>query len=201
MVLASAQCKHKKRNKRAVVLQSVYHCNREEQKESMAPATRSQTIILRSCKLWIPGTDEDYMKMYADIMTRKRISLCNALRCTRRCLHCGRRFSRERRPRPSMAGHDDNMRFPQLFEALANVKTGQHAKTFLKQLNEAKGARCELQKVHRVCKAFEAMAERRCVFCYKWCRSSPFEYEKRLAQTHVISFESNTNVMLIRRKV
>ena len=81
-----------------------------------------------------------------------------------------------------MTGHDDDMRFPQLFEALANVKTGQHAKTFLKQLNEAKRAHGELKKVHRVCKAFEAMAERRCLFCYKWCRSSPFEYAKRLAQ-------------------
>ena len=143
----------------------------------MAPVTRSQTIILRTCKLYLPGNDEDYMKMYADIMTSKKASLIRALRRTRKCLHCGKRFSRERHPRPSMTGHGDNMRFPQVFEDLANAKTGQHAKTFLKQLNEAKRATCKLEKVHRVCKALEAMAERRCVFCYKWCRKSPFEYQ------------------------
>ena len=157
---------------------SVYRCKREEQKESMAPVTRSQTIILRTCKLYLPGgTDEDYMKIYAKIMTDKKKSLLRALLRTRKCLHCGRWFSRERHPRPSMTGQDDDMRFPQVFEDFTSVKTGQHAKTFLKQLNEAKKAFCEKEKVHRVCKAFEAMAERRCLFCSKWCRSSPFEYQ------------------------
>ena len=127
----------------------------------MAPVTRSQTIILRRCKPYLPGgTDEDYMKIYADIMTEKKKSLLRALRRTTKCLHCVRRFTRERHPRPSMTGHDDDMRFPQVFEALASVKTGQHAKTFLKHLNEAKKAFYEREKVHRICKAFEEMAER-----------------------------------------
>ena len=51
-----------------------------------------------------------------------------------------------------MTGHDDDMRFPQVFEAFTSVKTGQQAKTFLKQLDEAKKAFYEKEKVHRVCK-------------------------------------------------
>ena len=54
-----------------------------------------------------------------------------------------------------MTGQDDDMRFPQVFEDFTSVKTGQHAKTFLKQLNEAKKAFCEKEKVHRVCKALK----------------------------------------------
>jgi len=56
-----------------------------------------------------------------------------------------------------MTGLDDNRGFPQIFETLANVKTGQHAKSFLKQLKEAKRAWCELEKVRKLCKAFEAI--------------------------------------------
>ena len=150
----------------------------------MTPVTRSRTIILRRLELGLPkGTDEDCMKIYAESALREKKLLLCALRCTRKCLHCGRRFSRERHPRLSMTGQDETMRFPQVFEALPSVKTGQHAKTFIELLNDAKKVWCELEKVHRVYKAFEAMAERRCSFYYKWCRSSPFEYKKRLAQT------------------
>ena len=147
----------------------------------MVPATRSQTTIVRKLGVGlIMGTDEDYMKMYTESRKKEKEILLCALKCTRRCLYCGGAFSRERHPRPSLAPPDGSARLNPVFEAHLHAKTGRHLATFLELVREAKEACRELEKVVRVCRAFQTMGERQCVFCCKRCRSSPFEYRPRL---------------------
>ena len=146
----------------------------------VAPVTRSQTTIVRRLGLGLIS-DMDFMKMFSASKKKAREQLSLAVKCTNRCLYCGKHFKRERHPRPSMAPPDESMKFPlQLEEVYLQAKTGRHAKQIQMDVQEAKKRCRELEEIVRVSKALEAMPERKCWFCTKWCKSSPFVYRTRL---------------------
>lgn len=145
----------------------------------MAPVTRSQTTIVRRLGLGLTS-DVDFVKMFSASKEKAREHLSLAVKCTRRCLYCGRHFKRERHPRPSLAPPDESMKFPLQLEVYLQAKVGRHAKQIQEEVRQAKKKSRELEEIVRVSEALEAMPERKCCFCGKWCKSSPFVYKTRL---------------------
>ena len=149
----------------------------------MAPKTRSQTIIIRRMKQ--PGltSDATYLRGMALATYRESKRLCYATEYTKTCIHCRYVFKRERYPRrrpiPMDMFEECELEFVPSLLKLVSVKTGKHQKKFKDAAEFVTKMVRVLAKRTTQAKALRDMPPRRCLFCYKFSTSDPFEYLRK----------------------
>ena len=147
----------------------------------MAPVTRSQTAVARMMGEKRVICDLHFIRELTSAVLRQTHRLSRAMACTRRCKHCKNFFKRERYPRLTYIQTDgfkkkDSGESAIAIAKLVRGKTGEHAQKFKKDSHLLEQVVDKLRRSRNKCNALRSMPARRCLYCFKFSKSDPFEY-------------------------
>lgn len=147
----------------------------------MAPVTRSQTAVARMMGEKRVICDIQFIRELVSVVLRKTYLLSRAVACTKRCTHCKYFFKRERYPRLTYIQTDgskqkDSKESSIAIAKLVRAKTRKHARKFKKECRLLERLVDQLRRTRNKCNAMRSMPARRCLYCFKFSKSDPFEY-------------------------